>query len=117
VDNVLTVVAAATQSGGLASFLPFLIIGAVFLMMILPQRKQKQRQAELLASLASGDEVVTSGGIHGVINVIEGDVVHLQVDSDVVIRVSRGAIAGKVNQVVEEPHDSNDAADGKSTKK
>ncbi len=40
-----------------------------------------------------GDEVVTIGGIHGVVNHIEDDVVHLEVDDDVVVKIALGAVS------------------------
>ena len=61
-------------------------------MMIVPQRKQRKKAAEMLASLKVGDEVVTSGGIHGVVTFLEDSVGHVEVDTDVVIRVSKSAL-------------------------
>ena len=73
-----------------------LLIGAMVLFMWSSQRKQKRKAADLLASMEVGDEVVTNGGIFGVINFIEDGVVHLEVDNDVVIRVSQAAIGRKI---------------------
>jgi hypothetical protein len=46
-----------------------------------------------MGSLSPGDEVVTIGGLYGVITVVEDDVVHLEVDNDVVLRFSKSAIS------------------------
>ncbi len=86
-----TVLAAtkSTQSSSLFSILILVVpLGLLFYLMIVPQRKQRARQAEFLSKLSVGDEVVTTGGIHGVINDIEDGIAHLEVDTDVVIRVA-----------------------------
>lgn len=54
------------------------IFGIFYLFIIRPQRKQRQEHEKLLASLAKGDQVITSGGIIG-------EVVHIK-DNEVTIR-------------------------------
>ena len=82
------------QGSGLLSLLIILIpMGAILYMTIIPQRKQRQRHAEMLRKIDVGDEVLTTGGIVGTITHVEDDLYHLEVDTDVVIRVSKGAIA------------------------
>ncbi|MEI2699146.1 MAG: preprotein translocase subunit YajC [Microthrixaceae bacterium] len=86
----------AQDSGGsspLGMLILFVPLGLLLYMMIVPQRKQKQKQADMLRKLDVGDEVLTTGGIVGVITFIEDDLFHLEVDTDVVIRVARSAIA------------------------
>lgn len=82
------------NSGSILSLLIILIpMGAILYMTVIPQRKQRQRHAEMLRRIDVGDEVLTTGGIIGTITHVEDDVYHLEVDTDVVIRVSKGAIA------------------------
>ena len=82
------------QGGSILSLLIILIpMGAILYMTIIPQRKQRQRHAEMLRRIDVGDEVLTTGGVLGVITHVEDDVYHLEVDTDVVIRVSKAAIA------------------------
>ena len=74
--------------GGLFSLLVLgLPLGALFYLMVVPQRKQRAKQAEFLAKLGVGDDVITSGGIYGTITDLEDGVAHLEINSDVVIRV------------------------------
>ena len=40
-----------------------LIFGAMYFLMIAPQRKKQKEHEKLLASLGSGDEILTTGGI------------------------------------------------------
>ncbi len=82
------------QGGGLLSILILVLpLGALFYLMIVPQRKQRAKHQAFVSSLAVGDEVVTSGGLYGTINLIEGGIVHLEVDSDVVVRVSLSSLS------------------------
>jgi preprotein translocase subunit YajC len=91
---IATVLAAAKSSSNpLFSILVLVLpLGALFYLMIVPQRKQRAKQAEFMSKLSVGDEVVTSGGIYGIINDMEDGVAHLEVDTDVVIRVAVSAL-------------------------
>jgi preprotein translocase subunit YajC len=86
---------AQSQGGGspLGLIILLLPIAAIVFLMIVPQRRQRQKQAQLMSALAPGDEVVTIGGLYGVITVVEDDVVHLEVDNDVVLRFSKAAVS------------------------
>ena len=44
-----------------------LLLGLLYFMAIRPQKKEKQRQQELLNSVAVGDTILTSSGFYGVI--------------------------------------------------
>ena len=92
--NLLSLVLAAQKQGSPLGLLILLVpMGAILWLTIVPQRKQRQKQAALMSQLAVGEEVVTNGGIIGTITFLEDDVAHLEVDSDVVIRVAKGAIS------------------------
>lgn len=46
----------------------FLFFGVIFyFVLIRPQQKRAKEQAALISSMRSGDEIVTSGGFHGII--------------------------------------------------
>ncbi|HPB46290.1 MAG: preprotein translocase subunit YajC [Microthrixaceae bacterium] len=106
--NLATLLAQNSSGGGLGALLPLIIFIPLLYMLIVPQRKQRKQHAELMDSLAVGDEVVTSGGIYGTISYIESDepIVHLSVDTDAVIRVTRASIARKVSADAAEPDKS-----------
>lgn len=83
------------QPGGIALFLPLILIMVIFyFLMILPaQRKQKKVNA-MLQALKNGDKVITNGGIYGTIVGLEDDAVQLRVAEQVKMKVARSAIAG-----------------------
>lgn len=92
--SLVSSILAQQNEGSPLSLLIILIPMAVVLYLtVVPQRKQRQRHADLLRKLDVGDEVVTTGGIIGVITYVEDDMYHLEVDTDVVIRIAKSAIA------------------------
>jgi preprotein translocase subunit YajC len=76
-----------------------LLIGVMYLVLVVPRRRQMARQRQLLSSLAPGDDVVTIGGIHGTITDVDATTVHLAVSPGVEIRLVRDAVARKVAAV------------------
>ncbi|MGW8194308.1 MAG: preprotein translocase subunit YajC [Desulforhopalus sp.] len=86
----------AGAAGGLASFIPLILIFVVFyFLLIRPQAKQHQA---FLSDLKKGNRVVTKGGVHGVITSLTDTVVSLEIAKDVVIKVSRDAIGGPLSK-------------------
>ncbi len=89
-----TVILAQGQSNGLMALLPLVFIMAIFyVLLILPAQRRQKKVNEMLASLQSGDKVVTNGGIYGTIVGLEADAVQLRVAEQVKIKVARSAIA------------------------
>jgi preprotein translocase subunit YajC len=80
---------------GLVTFLPFLLIIAVFyLMLVRPNQKKQKVWQEMLANLKPGDKVTTTGGIRGTVLSIKDDALQLRVPPDgVKIEVIKSAIA------------------------
>jgi preprotein translocase subunit YajC len=83
--------------GGFGSFLiPLgLMFGIMYVMVIMPQQKQRKKTQEMLSALKTGDKIITNGGIYGAITGIDGDSVLLKISAEppVKIRISRAAIA------------------------
>ena len=84
----------------LVQYLPLLAIVAIFYFLVfMPMQRQKKQQAQMLANLQSGSEVVTTGGIIGTIVSISGDAMILRIKPDnVKLQVARSAVSGLVNQ-------------------
>jgi preprotein translocase subunit YajC len=69
------------------------VMGIFYVMLILPQQRQRKKLQEMLGALKAGDKVITNGGIYGTINGIDGDTVILKIADQVKIRVARSAIS------------------------
>jgi preprotein translocase subunit YajC len=79
------------------------LLGLFWLLLIRPQRAGVRRQQALLASLQAGDEIVSAGGLYGVIRSIDGDDLEVEIADGLVVRMARGAVAGIVEH--DEEHD------------
>lgn len=89
-------------SGGKASttgsMLPtFLFMGAAivlfYVLLIRPQKKKERKEAEMRKSIQVGDEVVTAGGIVGIVFSIKEDTMVIETGGDrSKIRVMRWAV-------------------------
>ena len=67
----------------LGTFLPMILIFAVFyFMLIRPQRKKDKAVKEMLNNLKAGDRICTIGGIYGTIVGLKDDTVTLSVGKD-----------------------------------
>jgi preprotein translocase subunit YajC len=82
------------------SFLPLIAIVAIFYFLVfMPMQRQKKAQAQMLADLQAGAEVITTGGIVGTIISISGDTLIVRVKPDnIKLQVSRASIASLVKQ-------------------
>jgi preprotein translocase subunit YajC len=82
--------------GGMLQFL--ILFGPLFLiwylLVILPQQRNRKKTQEMLSNLKTGDRVLTSGGIYGTIVGFRDSVVQLQVSKEVKLDVARTAISG-----------------------
>lgn len=90
-----------TQGFSIFGMLPLLLILVVmYFMMIRPQqRKQKTHQA-MIGAVKPGDEVVTSGGVYGVVAGVDEkeNTIWLKVANDVKIKIERFSIARKLEK-------------------
>jgi preprotein translocase subunit YajC len=85
---------APAQGGGAASLIwMFLLLGIFWVIMILPQRKQQKKRAEMLNALKKGDKVITVGGIHGEITEISDDDLRLRIADKVEIRLAKSSVS------------------------
>lgn len=78
-----------------ATFIPLVLIVVFFYFFIIrPQKKQDKKDAQMRDSLEIGDEVITNGGIVGIVFSIKDDTVVIETGGDrSKIRVKKWAIA------------------------
>ncbi|MEQ8081057.1 preprotein translocase subunit YajC [Xanthomonas hortorum pv. vitians] len=84
---------AAGPMGSLSTFaLPIILIAVMYFLMIRPQMKRQKEHKSLLEKLSRGDEVITSGGVAGVISDIGDNFITVEVADNVRIRVQKSAV-------------------------
>jgi preprotein translocase subunit YajC len=104
--------AAASQG---SPFSPLLLLaigfGALYFFMIRPQKKRVEEQRRLQSGIEVGDEVLTIGGIFGIVRHIDEDLdeITLEVAPGSTLRIVRNAVARKV--VVEDEDESAEGTD------
>ena len=72
-------------------WIPLLLI--FYLLLFVPQQRQRKRLQQMQNELKAGDKVITSSGIYGTIVGVEDDAVQLRIAEQVKIRISRQSIA------------------------
>ncbi|MBM3293830.1 MAG: preprotein translocase subunit YajC [Candidatus Aminicenantes bacterium] len=83
----------APQGGMLTALVPFILVFAIFyLLIILPQRKKQKKHQMMVENLKPGDRVITSGGIFGTIMGLQKDRIEVKVAANTKIEVTKGAI-------------------------
>lgn len=102
-------VIAQNQTGGTLQLVLTLalMVGIFYFLLIRPQQRRARQQRDLVQSLDVGDEVVTIGGIYGVIAEIDEDEVTLDVGGGTRIRFVKQAVARK--RVLEEEIEEEEA--------
>jgi len=90
---------AYAQSGGdaagIMSFLPLVLIFAVFyFLLIRPQQKKMKQHKETISTLRRNDKIVTGGGIIGkVTKVIDENEIEVEIAPNTIVRIARATVA------------------------
>ena len=82
------------MNGQFAQFIPLILIFVIFyFFLIRPQQKRVKEHKEMVQSLKRGDEVITSGGIIGIVErVFEDDKIEVLVSENVKVQVIKSTI-------------------------
>ena len=78
-----------------------ILLAAMFVLLwallIRPQRRKQMEQQQLLASIEPGDEVLTVGGIYGIVTEVDDeDDLIVEIAEGIQVRVARRAVGGVV---------------------
>lgn len=77
-------------------YAPLLFIGVIFyFLLIRPQQKQRREHQALVTSLKTGDKIVTSSGIHGMIANVKETTFLIKVADNVKLEIDKAAVAGR----------------------
>ncbi|CAN5651013.1 preprotein translocase subunit YajC [soil metagenome] len=81
----------------LASFVPIILIFVImYFLLFRPQMKRQKEQARLVAGLKTGDKVVTSSGIHGMISNVKDRTITLKIADNVKIEMDKAAVTNVI---------------------
>ena len=95
----------------MALLLPIIVFVGMYFLILRPQQKRMKEREALVRAAGVGDEVATVGGVIGIIVAEEDEnIVSLEVDDDVELRVQRRSI-GEIVTKAEQVADGSDNAD------
>src|SRR6478609_8395488 len=91
------------------------LFGVLWFAMIRPQRAKVQAQQRLLSTVEVGDEILTVGGIYGIVQEVEpdeegGDLV-VEIAEGIHVRIARKALATVIKPEDDDDEDDEDDAD------
>ncbi len=94
-DNV----AAQAGSSGLVSIgMLLLMLVAFYFILIRPQRKKEKKDAEMRKNIQVGDEIVTAGGIVGIVCKLEEETLVIETGGDrSKLRIKRWAVSQNID--------------------
>ncbi len=77
-----------------------MIVGAwiliIYFLLIRPQRKERDRQKQMIAAIGRGDEIVTTGGIVGTVIKADENRLIIKTGGETKITIERNNVARKV---------------------
>lgn len=84
----------------LGSFFPLIAIFLIFyLLLFRPQQKKQREREEMLKAVEKGDDVVTTGGLHGKVTGVTDDVLTVEIavvkGERVRVKVARNSIESR----------------------
>lgn len=87
----------AQQAGAPPSLWPNLILLGVFFLifwflLIRPQQKRLKEHQAMVSALQKGDEVITQGGVAGVVRELDDAFITVEIASDVKVKIQRQAV-------------------------
>ncbi len=88
--------AAGQEPSALASFLPLILIMAIFYLLILrPQQKRYKQHQAMIKAVKKGDKVLTGGGVIGKVVKVDDkeEIVHVSVADSVTVQVARSTLS------------------------
>jgi len=92
-----------------------LMVVVFYFLLIRPQRRRQQEHDSMVQAIGKGDEVVTIGGIHGVVKKVTEDTIMLDVDKNVTLTFSKSAVSRRVSPVEEEEEEEETTAEEPGT--
>jgi len=91
----------ASQTGGslFGSFLPLILIFFVFYFIVIrPQQKKEKERKQMISALKKGDQIITSGGIYGMVVNLKPETIELKIDENTRVQLGRSFILQVINK-------------------
>ena len=87
----------ASASDPFGFFLPMIVIFVAFyFLLIRPQQKKQKAHNEVVSALATGDEVLTAGGILGKVTAVSEHYATLKIADNVEVKIQKTTVSAVV---------------------
>lgn len=85
--------AALPQGNMLGALIPFVLVFAIFyLLIIMPQRKKQKKHMEQIGALKPGDRIITTAGIYGTVMGVQPDRIEVKIAANVKVDITKGSV-------------------------
>lgn len=89
---------AAAPDGGMGFWVMIAILfGFMYLFVIRPEKKRQKERVQFQSDLSKGDDVVTAGGLHGVIASLDEHTITLKVSDSTRMKFDRVAVSRRAS--------------------
>ena len=105
---------ASAKSGSNYTSLIIMVLAFVaifYFIAVRPQRKQRQKHVDLMSTLKKGDEIVTVGGMYGIVRKVGNEYVEIEIANRTRVKFLKRAIASIISEEEEEEPEEESADD------
>lgn len=87
------------QATSLGSFIPLIILFAIFYFLIIrPQQQHQKAHTKMLDELEKGNQIITTGGLIATIIKVEDDFIKIKLNDDTIVKLDRNYVSKKVEK-------------------
>ncbi len=84
----------AGQGNPLAALLPFIVIFAIFYLLVFrPESKKRKQLEQKVAALEKGDRITTAGGLMGIVAAVKENTVSAKIADNVRVEILKSAVS------------------------
>jgi preprotein translocase subunit YajC len=76
------------------------IIAVFYFFFIRPQSQKVKKEKAFIDEVKKGDKVITTNGIHGIVDKVEEQSLLLEIDKNVKIRIEKSGISAEMTQAI-----------------
>lgn len=94
--NIPLMIGTSPEQGAspIAALMPIILIFVIFyFLLIRPQQRQRKAHEEKISRLKKGDQVVTNGGIHGMVVGVKEKTLILKIADGVKVELQKNAVS------------------------
>lgn len=94
----------AQSANPFGSLLPLIVIFVIFyFFLIRPQNKKAKEHQNMLNAVKKDDKIITTGGLHGTITNVKGDVLEVKIAEGVKVQIAKSAVGSVLTGETSEP--------------